>query len=138
MNINSTYECGLSICRHYRPPNSTPRRLPSYLLLYFRFVFYIPRCTVPDFPSTSSQASLTFLSCCHRTTTTTSRQEKDMCIVCTSIMYLFNFFTAGLLHLSSTFAVRETASLGIMGAPQVTHFNPSESIVLSASMLLLL
>ena len=32
----------------------------------------------------------------------------------------------------STFAVRETASLGIMGAPQVPSLNPSESIVLSA------
>ena len=31
----------------------------------------------------------------------------------------------------STFAVRETASLGIMGAPRVPPLNPSESIVLS-------
>ena len=31
---------------------------------------------------------------------------------------------------SSTFAVRETASLGIMGAPGVPPLNPSESIVL--------
>ena len=30
----------------------------------------------------------------------------------------------------STFAVRETASLGIMGAPRVPPLNPSESIVL--------
>ena len=30
-----------------------------------------------------------------------------------------------------TFAVRETASLGIMGAPRVPPLNPSESIVLS-------
>ena len=29
-----------------------------------------------------------------------------------------------------TFAVRETASLGIMGAPRVPPLNPSESIVL--------
>ena len=35
-------------------------------------------------------------------------------------------------HLSyPTFAVRETASLGIMGAPRVPPLNPSESIVLS-------
>ena len=34
-------------------------------------------------------------------------------------------------HLRSTFAVRETASLGIMGAPRVPPLNPSESIVLS-------
>ena len=31
----------------------------------------------------------------------------------------------------STSAVRETASLGIMGAPRVPPLNPSESIVLS-------
>ena len=30
----------------------------------------------------------------------------------------------------STFAVRETVSLGIMGAPRVPPLNPSESIVL--------
>ena len=30
-----------------------------------------------------------------------------------------------------TFAVRETATLGIMGTPRVPPFNPSESIVLS-------
>ena len=34
--------------------------------------------------------------------------------------------------LRSTFAVRETASLGIMGAPRVPPLNPSETIVLSA------
>ena len=33
-------------------------------------------------------------------------------------------------YLRSTFAVRETASLGIMGAPRVPPLNPSESIVL--------
>ena len=32
--------------------------------------------------------------------------------------------------LRSTFAVRETASLGIMGDPRVPPLNPSESIVL--------
>ena len=32
---------------------------------------------------------------------------------------------------SFLFAVRETASLGIMGAPRVPPLNPSESIVLS-------
>ena len=32
---------------------------------------------------------------------------------------------------ASTFAVRETASLGIMAAPRVPPLNPSESIVLS-------
>ena len=33
--------------------------------------------------------------------------------------------------LRSTFAVRETASLGIMGSPRVPPLNPSETIVLS-------
>ena len=32
--------------------------------------------------------------------------------------------------LRSTFAVRETASLGIMGEPRVPSLNPSETIVL--------
>ena len=35
-------------------PNTTPRRLPSYLLLtlllYLFFIFYLPWCTLPDFP----------------------------------------------------------------------------------------
>ena len=42
------------------PPNSTPRRFSSYLLLYFLFIFYLPRCILPDFPSVSSLASLPF------------------------------------------------------------------------------
>ena len=33
--------------------------------------------------------------------------------------------------LRSTFAVRETRSLGIMGEPRVPPLNPSETIVLS-------
>ena len=41
----------LQICDS--PPNSTPRRFPSYLLypllLYFQFIFYLPRCTLLDF-----------------------------------------------------------------------------------------
>ena len=41
------------------------------------------------------------------------------------------FFTHLFPPLRSTFAVRETASLGIMGAPRVPPLNPSESIVLS-------
>ena len=42
--------------------------------------------------------------------------------------------SSSLTHLcrpvSSTFAVRETASLGIMGEPRVPPLNPSEPIVL--------
>ena len=52
--------------------NSTPRRLSSYLLLallpYFFFIFYLPRCSLPNFPSVSSLVSLPLLSCCPRTT----------------------------------------------------------------------
>ena len=64
----------ISVCStHVTSKISTPRRFPSYLLLtlflYFLFIFYFPRCTLPDFLSTSSHASLPFLSCCHRTTT---------------------------------------------------------------------
>ena len=51
------------------PPNSTSRLFLSYLLmtllLYFLSIFYYLRCTLQDFPSVSSQASLPFLSC-HR------------------------------------------------------------------------
>ena len=33
---------------------------------YFLFIFSLPRCTLPDFPSViSSLASLPFLPCCH-------------------------------------------------------------------------
>ena len=50
----------------------TLRRFTSYLLfirlLCFLIILYLPRCTIPEFPSVSSQASLPFLSCCHRTT----------------------------------------------------------------------
>ena len=45
--------------------------LPSHeILLYFLFIFYLSRCTLPEFLSVSSHASLPFLSCCYRTTRT--------------------------------------------------------------------
>ena len=54
------------------PPNSIPRRFLSYLLLtlflYLFFIFYLPSCILPVFPSVSSLTSLPFLSCWHRTT----------------------------------------------------------------------
>ena len=59
---------------HTSTRNSAPRWFPSYLLitviLHFLFIFYLPRCTLPDFHSVSALASLPFLSCCHRTTAT--------------------------------------------------------------------
>ena len=55
------------------PPNSTPRRFLSCLLLtlllYCLFISYLPRCILPGFSSVSSLTSLPFLYCCHRTTT---------------------------------------------------------------------
>jgi len=59
--------------------NLNYRRFPSYLLctflLYFFFIFYLHRCTLPDFPSVSSLVSLPFLPCYHRTTTTNNLHE---------------------------------------------------------------
>ena len=43
---------------------------------------------------------------------------------------LAKLLIAGLILTYTTFAVRETASLGIRGAPRVPPLNPSESIVL--------
>ena len=37
-------------------------------LIYILFIFYHLRCTLPDFPSVSSPASLPLLSCCDWTT----------------------------------------------------------------------
>ena len=45
-------------------------------------------------------------------------------------MVLFNERQNIISQRAPTFAVRETASLGIMGAPRVPPLNPSESIVL--------
>ena len=47
---------------------SNYRWFPSYLLctlILLPFIFYLPQCTLPDFTSVSSRASLPFLSCCH-------------------------------------------------------------------------
>ena len=42
------------------------RRFPSYLFCtLLLFPFHLPRCTLPDFPSASSLASLPFLSSCY-------------------------------------------------------------------------
>ena len=54
----------LGLLRITSSPNSTTRRLPSYLLctllLYFLLIFHLSRCTLPDFPSVSSLDSLPF------------------------------------------------------------------------------
>ena len=50
------------------PPNPTTggsRLFFSVPFSYCLFSFYLPRCTLPDFPSFSSLASQPFLSCCH-------------------------------------------------------------------------
>ena len=61
-------------------PNSTPRRFPSHLLLYFLFIFYHPRCTLPD---SSSVSSLPFLYCCHLTTTTLDYRVRILIVTIT-------------------------------------------------------
>ena len=40
------------------------------------FIFFIPRCTLPDFSSLSSLVSLSFLSC-HRTTTNVGAEYRS-------------------------------------------------------------
>ena len=45
------------------------KTVPVLSSLIFPFNYYHLRCTLPDFPSVSSLASLPFLSCRHRTTT---------------------------------------------------------------------
>ena len=55
------------------PPNSNTGgsyHTFSVPFFYFLFIFYLSRCTLPDFSSVSSAASLPFSPCCHRTTTT--------------------------------------------------------------------
>ena len=52
---------------------------------------------------------------------------KGVCSVSWSRHRLINSF----MPTVPTFAVRETASLGIMGEPRVPPLNPSETIVLS-------
>ena len=52
------------------PPNSTLRRYQSYLLLYIIFIFYLPRCTLLEFPSFPPLSALPFLSYCNETKTT--------------------------------------------------------------------
>ena len=66
---------------NFMPPNSTPRRFPSHLFLTL-ITFYLPRCTLSDFPSVSYMASLPFLSCCHRTST------ESRVLVCGFLLFL--------------------------------------------------
>ena len=67
------------------------RRFPSYLLctllLYFLFIFCLFRCTLPNFPSVTSLASLPFLPCCHRTTTNV-RYEVLVCIMTSTYQHV--------------------------------------------------
>ena len=56
-----------NLTRLTSPPNSTTggsRIIFSVLFSYFLFIFYLPWCTLPDFPSVSSLASLPCLFCC--------------------------------------------------------------------------
>ena len=59
--------------KHQNSPNPTTggsRLIFCLPFSCFLFIFYLLRCTLPDFPSISSQASFPFLSRRHRTTTT--------------------------------------------------------------------
>ena len=60
------------------PPNSTPKWFPSFLLFthlsYFLFIFYLPWCTLLDFPSVPRipcnlylviEQQDTFIDCCN-------------------------------------------------------------------------
>ena len=76
-------------CAKSAPPifiGITPRRYPSYLLLIllicFLFIFYLARCTLLNFLSISSQASLPFVSWCHRTTMGTAAIFVQISLVC--------------------------------------------------------
>ena len=73
-------------------PNSTPRRSSHDPSLIFSFHLLPSRLTLPDFPSRSSQASLPFLSCCYRTTTTTSSYSFF-------IWFVYDFFFMESWHL---------------------------------------
>ena len=46
--------------------------LQSYFIIYSH-LYTLPRFILSGLPTISSQASLSYLSCCHRTTTTTHR-----------------------------------------------------------------
>ena len=54
------------------PTTGGSRLIFSVPFTYFIFIFNLTRCILPEFLSISSLASLPFLPCCHRTTTTFS------------------------------------------------------------------
>ena len=63
--------CVFPFCKHPNWNTGGSRLIFSAPFSYFLFIFYLPRIyLLPDFPSVSSLASLPFLPCCHRTTTT--------------------------------------------------------------------
>jgi len=74
----------------------SPRRFPTYLLLYLFFIFYLSRCTLTNFPSVSSLASLPFLSCYHRTTYVE---------LCNFFQILWSTFVLGIIWRVETFLV---------------------------------
>ena len=75
-----------NLTRLTSPLNSTQKRFMSHLLLtlllYFLLIFYLPQCTLPDFPSVSALAFMPFLSCCHVTTKTTKTRAACAMRVC--------------------------------------------------------
>ena len=72
--FSADYLHGLTnLTRVTSTPNPTTdgsRLIFSVPFSCFIFIFYLTRCILLNFPSVSSLASLPFLPCCHRTTTT--------------------------------------------------------------------
>ena len=51
-------------------------------LSYFLFIFYFPRCTLPDFPSVSSLTSFPYLPCHHNNKNNNKQCRCSCCEFC--------------------------------------------------------
>ena len=88
-----------NLTRVTSPPNSNTdgsRLIFSIPFSYFLFVFYLPRCTIPDFPSVSSLAFLPFLPCCHYNNNSSNRRRvifspNSICIGWTSSITIHSY-----------------------------------------------
>ena len=92
------------------PPNSntgSSRLIFSVRFSYLLFIFYLPRCTLPDFPTVSSLASLLCLSCHHINNIKVYDLSNDM-ISLTKIN--FTFFVMLTLFIPLVKTVNSTSS----------------------------
>ena len=139
MNIN--FERGKLVC-----PNMILRHLlqiSTYICVYIYIVLYIPAaCT---FPALSKLRYLVTETIYYKSFKKLPPKLKSISSsfialkfiqICSCYLFhmIVDFGMEGLrsfIPTVSTFAVRETAALGIMGAPRVPPLNPSETIVLS-------